>query len=202
MLIENPSYRGHRDSTNHASPGQVVLLPAYNSYDLSHVKATIYSVPSAVPNRIAIVARPRGGDWLCDELSALSNEGIDVLVSMLTDEESNELGLDREPEECRAATIRFFNIPIPDRSVPADKDDFLGNVEKLATMVREGRFVGVHCRASIGRSSVLVVSILVRLGWGANEAFDAVELARGCSIPDTPEQRQWVVQNVPAAHET
>src|SRR5882672_11554466 len=85
-----------------------------------------------------------------------------------------------------SATIRFFNIPIPDRSVPANKDAFLGNVETLAEMVKEGRFLGVHCRASIGRSSVLVVSILVRLGWDANEAFDAVESARGCSIPDTP----------------
>jgi protein-tyrosine phosphatase len=173
-----------------------------NSYDLSRVKATIYAVPSALPNRIAIVARPCGGDWLCDELSALSREGIDVLVSMLTDEESNELGLDRESEECSTAAIRFFNIPIPDRSVPADKDDFLGSVEKLADMVKEGRFLGVHCRASIGRSSVLVVSILVRLGWHPNDAFDAVESARGCSIPDTLEQRQWVIQNVPAPHET
>jgi hypothetical protein len=39
---------------------------------------------------------------------------------------------------------------------------------------------------------VLAVSVLVRLGWNANEAFHAVESARGCSIPDTPEQRQWV----------
>jgi hypothetical protein len=76
--------------------------------------------------------------------------------------------------------------------------DFLPAVEQLAHLVREGRFVGVHYRASMGRSSVLAVSVLVRLGWEANEAFDAVDSARGCSIPDTPEQRQWVIQNVPA----
>jgi hypothetical protein len=45
---------------------------------------------------------------------------------------------------------------------------------------------------------VLAVSVLVRLGWEANEAFDAVESAHGCSIPDTPEQREWVIRNVPA----
>lgn len=162
------------------------------------MKATVYSINEAAPNRIAIVARPRGGDWLCDELSALSQEGIDVLVSMLTEEEADELGLHRESDGCEAAAIKFVNLPIPDRSVPLDKDDFLRSVEHLAEMVRAGRSLGVHCRASIGRSSVLAVSILVRLGWDADKAFYAVESARGCSIPDTPEQRQWVIENVPA----
>ena len=162
------------------------------------MKATVYSINEAAPNRIAIVARPRGGDWLCDELSALSREGIDVLVSMLTEKEANELGLHRESAECEAVAIKFVNLPIPDRSVPLDTDAFLRTVEHLAEMVRAGRFLGVHCRASIGRSSLLAVSVLVRLGWDASKAFYAVESSRGCSIPDTPEQRQWVIQNVPA----
>ena len=162
------------------------------------MKATIYPITAAAPNRLAIVARPRGGDWLCDEINALSAEGIGVLVSMLTDEEASELGLQRESDECKAATVSFVSLPIPDRSAPSDKNGFLGNVERLTEMVKEGRFIGVHCRASIGRSSVLVVSILVRLGWDVEEALDAVEAARGCSIPDTPEQRRWVIQNIPA----
>lgn len=162
------------------------------------MKATIYSIKEAAPNRIAIVARPRGGDWLCDELSALSREGIDVLISMLTEEEADELELHRESEECEAAAIKFVNLPIPDRSVPLDKDGFLRSVEHLAEMVRAGRSLGVHCRASIGRSSMLAASVLVLLGWNADKAFYAVESARGCSVPDTPEQRQWVIQNVPA----
>jgi hypothetical protein len=56
---------------------------------------------------MAIVARPRGNDWLCDEISALSGEGIEILVSMLTDEETDELGLNDELAECGAAGITF-----------------------------------------------------------------------------------------------
>jgi len=103
------------------------------------MKATIYSIKEAAPNRIAIVARPRGGDWLCDELSALSREGIDVLVSMLTEEETNDLGLHRESGECEAAAIKFINLPIPDRSVPSDRDGFL-------------RSVGASCRNGESRT--------------------------------------------------
>lgn len=117
---------------------------------------------------------------------------------MLTKEESKELGLERESEDCEATAIKFVNLPIPDRSVPSNANDFLRSVERLAEMVRDGRSLAVHCRASIGRSSVLAVSVVVRLGGEANEAFIAVKSARGCSIPDTPEQRQWVIQNISA----
>jgi hypothetical protein len=51
----------------------------------------------------------------------LSREGVDVLVSMLTEEEADELGLQSESEECGAATIRFVSLPVPDRSVSADR---------------------------------------------------------------------------------
>jgi protein-tyrosine phosphatase len=117
---------------------------------------------------------------------------------MLTDEEAEELGLNDESAECVAIGITFVNLAIPDRSVPSDTNAFLRSVEQLATRVREGRHVAVHCRASIGRSSVLAASILVRLGWDAKTAFDAIEAARGCSVPDTSEQKEWVISNIPA----
>ena len=162
------------------------------------MKATVYPVIQASPNRIAIVARPRGNDWLGEEIAALSQEGIEILVSMLTSEEAEELGLNHESAECTAVGISFVNVAIPDRSVPSDRTTFLRRVDELAERVREGRFLGVHCRASIGRSSVLAAAILVRLGWDAKTAFDAIESTRGCSVPDTPEQREWVICNVPA----
>ena len=138
-----------------------------DSYDVPALKATLYPIADAIPNRVAIAARPRGNDWLCEEISALSQEGIDILVSMLTGEEVEELGLNHESTECAAAGIRFVNVAIPDRSVPSDRRAFLRSVEELTTQVREGRYA-VHCRASIGRSSVLAASILVRLGWDEN----------------------------------
>ena len=172
-------------------------MPDYTNYDVPALKATVYPITDAIPNHIAIVARPRGNDWLCEEISAFSREGIEILVSMLTDEEAEELGLNNESAQCDAAGITFVNVAIPDRSVPSDTNAFLRSVEQLVMRVREGRYLAVHCRASIGRSSVLAASILVRLGWSAKTAFDAIETARGCSVPDTSEQKQWVISNVP-----
>jgi len=163
------------------------------------LKATIYPITAAAPYRISIVARPRGNEWLCDEVSAFSREGIDTLVSMLTDEEAVELGLEQEAAECIASGIQFVNMAIPDRSVPSDSGAFLRRVERLAKLVRGGRHVAVHCRASIGRSSLLAASLLIRLGWNANAAFEAIEIARGCRVPDTLEQRRWVESTFPSS---
>jgi hypothetical protein len=50
--------------------------------------------------RLAIAARPRGGDWLEDELNGWRLAGINVIVSLLESDEVAQLGL---LEESRAA---------------------------------------------------------------------------------------------------
>ena len=40
-----------------------------------------------------MLPRPRGGDWLADEIRSLRACGVDVLVSLLTGEEVGELDL-------------------------------------------------------------------------------------------------------------
>lgn len=41
------------------------------------------------PGRLAISARPRGGDWLPDEIRAWLRAGIDTVVSLLTATEAD-----------------------------------------------------------------------------------------------------------------
>jgi hypothetical protein len=43
--------------------------------------------------RLAIVPRPRSGDWLDDEAILMKKAGIDIFVSMLQPQEASELGL-------------------------------------------------------------------------------------------------------------
>jgi protein-tyrosine phosphatase len=151
----------------------------------------VYWITAAQPHRVAIAARPRGGDWLEDDIKRFSTEGIGVLVSMLTPEESAELGLSDEGKFCDQCRISFFNLPIADRSVPNEFEiDTL--LDTLVKQLQCGRGVGFHCRAGIGRSSMLAALVLGRLGWTADAAFRATSEARGCPVPDTLEQQQWV----------
>jgi hypothetical protein len=57
----------------------------------------LYSIHEELSaGKLSIVARPRGGDWLFDEIKALREAGVGVLVSLLTSPEVSEFDLAEE----------------------------------------------------------------------------------------------------------
>lgn len=138
------------------------------------------------------MARPRAGDWLDDEISGWRAEGIDVVVSLLEREEVSELDLQREADLCRAQGMEFISFPIPDRGVPSSLREAAALIGSIETRINDGKAVAVHCRAGIGRSSLIAACALVRLGTEATAAFEAISKARGVIVPDTDGQREWV----------
>ena len=83
------------------------------------MRPSIYWLHLQEAGRLAIMPRPRAGDWLPDEIAGWEREGINVVVSLLERHEVVELELQQEPTFCQAADIEFVPFPIPDRSVPA-----------------------------------------------------------------------------------
>jgi protein-tyrosine phosphatase len=150
-------------------------------------------IEGSPPVTLAIVLRPRGGEWLADELARMKRGGIQTLVSLLEEEEAGWLGLDREPALAKQAGMEFVSFPIPDTQVPPHRAAFRQFVVGLANRLRHGECIGVHCRGSIGRSTVTAAATLIHLGWKAEVALTAIERARGCPVPDTEEQRRWIL---------
>lgn len=154
------------------------------------MRATLFTVEQPGPGRLSTMAKPRGGDWLTDEMTALRAAGVDVLVSALTLAELHEVDLVGEPDAARGAGLRFVSMPIPDRGVP-DPAAVLPDLRRLAAQVRGGAHVVTHCRIGIGRASLLAAGILVLNGVAPHEAWQRLEQARGLAVPDTPAQRSW-----------
>ncbi|MGW6917001.1 hypothetical protein ACWGB8_24705 [Kitasatospora sp. NPDC054939] len=80
--------------------------------------------------------------------------------------------------------------PLPDRTVP-DPAAVLPTLHGLARRLRDGAHVVTHCRAGLGRSSLLAASLLVLNGIDPDTAWSRIERARGLAVPDTAEQRRW-----------
>lgn len=158
------------------------------------MRAELYRVESPFPGRLAIGPRPRGGEWLDDELSDFRRVGVDVVVSLLTASEIRELNLMEEAAGCRAAGIEYLNFPIPDRDVPDSRVAFIAFARDVYERISRGQSVLCHCRAGIGRSSMMVVALLALGGIPVGDAFACVIRARGRDVPDTPEQRAWMEQ--------
>lgn len=143
------------------------------------------------------MARPRGGDWLEDEVQALCLAQVHLLASALTLAEVTELELTKEETICAAHSITFVTFPIVDRSVPANANLYLDLIERLFREWIQGRRIVVHCRGGIGRASLIAAGILSRGGLSARDALDKITSVRGCPVPDTPEQAEWLERITP-----
>jgi protein-tyrosine phosphatase len=144
------------------------------------------------------MAKPRGGDWLEDELVALRRTGVDVLVCALPELERRELALADEAPAAQRARMAFVAISIPDLSVP-DLPTVLPQLRELVGRLHAGQHVVAHCRFGIGRASLLAAAVLVLEGVDPNEAWRRLSHARGQQVPDTEEQRRWLMR-LPVAH--
>ena len=156
-------------------------------------------IPTDTPGRLAIIARPRGGDWLPDEVAAWKRMGIHTVASLLTPDEEFGLELSEESGECSRAGLAYLAYAVEDRGLPSDEFVFAETSSVLAAEIAKGRSVGIHCRQGIGRSGLLAIGILVSLGVSIPDAIRRVSAARGRPVPETPEQLEWISRfNVPA----
>ncbi len=156
--------------------------------------AEVFWTKEKYPGRIALVPRPRGGEWLEDEAAAWADAGLDVIVSMLDAEETRTFELGREGEFCAANGIEFFSFPVTDRSVPSADETFFRFAEKLKKLLLQGKNIGIHCRQSIGRAPLLAAVLMISFGIKPTEAFRQLSKVRGVEVPETNEQKEWAEQ--------
>ena len=153
----------------------------------------IFWIQGDPPVTLAIVMKPRPGDWLEDDLIRMKRDGIQTLVSLLEKDEAEMLGLGEEGPLATKIGLQFLSHPIPDVHVPPNLISFQRFVIDLANRLNAGEQIGIHCRGSIGRATVTAAATLIQLGWTPKAALAAIQAARGCAVPDTQEQADWIL---------
>ena len=78
--------------------------------------------------------------------------------------------------------------------MPTSRQDAVDLLKRLGEALGQGKRVAIHCRQGIGRSALVAASLLVLSGVPPDLAFRRVSDARGCSVPETAEQRTWVAK--------
>lgn len=155
--------------------------------------ADIYPIRGFDGLTLAIMPRPRAGDWLEDEVASWKRVGVQLVVSLLEPAEVRELGLEREAALCTAIGMEFHSFPIPDRGVPASAVAFEFFLVPLVGQLKQGTSVAVHCRAGIGRSALTAACMLARADVSMPKILPAISHARGLPVPDTEQQATWVL---------
>jgi protein-tyrosine phosphatase len=152
----------------------------------------LYWIEGPWRGHLAITARPRGGDWLADEAAAWRRAGVNVIVSLLEEDEAAQLDLDAEGVEARTQGLRFVSFPIPDRGLPASTEAAQNLIADLIESLDAGNNVAVHCRQGLGRSALITAGVLTSSGYPPERAIELVSSARRQPVPETDDQRQWI----------
>lgn len=152
----------------------------------------LYWIDGPWPGQLAIASRPRGGEWLADEMSAWRRAGISHIVSLLTSEEERDLNLKNEVREAESQGMTFTSFPIADRRIPTSEASVRSLVERLTSELLSGEKIVIHCRQGVGRSGLLAASILIGRSFSPGTATDQLSHIRGVAVPETVEQREWL----------
>jgi protein-tyrosine phosphatase len=110
------------------------------------VGTELHWVDGPWPGKLALAARPRGGDWLEDEIANWQRAGIDTVLSLLTPEEETDLDVGNEASQVKARGMRYVSLPIPDRQVPQSETEVAAVLERLDADLSAGKNAVVHCR--------------------------------------------------------
>ena len=115
------------------------------------IKPDVYWIQGPWPGKLAILARPRGADWLEDEIEGWRKAGVNVIVSLLTSSEASELALTSEAEIVKRNGLTYISFPIADYGVPDSKI----SVQQLAAELNDQ----LSCGACIGTTAVKVLGV-------------------------------------------
>jgi protein-tyrosine phosphatase len=155
---------------------------------------SIYRIKGPWAGTLSIISRPRGDDWLEKEISDWKDAELNAVVSLLTRDEEIEFELLGERKSSEEQGLRFFSLPISDLGVPSLRKETLAVLSQIENLLAAGQNVGLHCRQSVGRSGMIAASLLVMSGSDPLEAIESVSIDRGVTVPETEEQREWVIE--------
>lgn len=70
--------------------------------------------------------------------------------------------------------FRYLNLPVQNYGVPRDLAGFKNGIDQIATALKAGDSVMLHCAAGIGRTGTAAACLLKRLGLSSKQAIERV----------------------------
>ena len=159
------------------------------------MEAAYFKIYQAKAGFLAIMARPQLNAGHPDSIATLADSGIGCIVSLLEATESSMLGLAAEFETVSDNNMNFISFPIGDYAVPSSLDDFSVLTVDIFQQLEQGTNVLLHCRGGVGRSGLMAAGVLLRAGLSPEQAFTSVSAKRGVRVPETAQQRDWLIDN-------
>jgi atypical dual specificity phosphatase len=135
-----------------------------------------------LPGRLGGMARPGTAHDAAEDLAALRDLGVHLLVTL------EEAPLDAE--RVVAAGLGWEHLPVPDMGTPSTAAA-LDLCRRITERMTRGLATVLHCRAGIGRTGAMLAACLV---YGGMDALHAVEEVRAVypHYVQSPRQMEFI----------
>jgi len=123
------------------------------------------------------------------DLAAIHATGGRVLVTLMEQHELQRFQIATLRKDAESLGIRSIWFPVRDVDVPTSMSGHHSLVEEVRAELSEGRSVVVHCKGGLGRTGVLVASVLVTFGHSPEEAIAITRATRSGTIQTYAQER-------------
>ena len=152
----------------------------------------LHWVQNIVPHRLALTSCPIRTIDLNEQVATWRDAGVEVVASLLELREADDYGVAKESTICETFGIEFLSFPIPDHGIPRSEQDAALLIDRIHASLIADKAVAIHCYAGIGRTGIIAACVLNQIGIPVSDVFDLLHVSRGCVMPESYEQREWV----------
>jgi len=126
-----------------------------------------------------------------EDLLQLKNEGVEVIIPLITDDEFHHFGVDELLKEYDKNGFFVHRLPIMDQLVSSEQE-MRSLVKVLDENINAGKMIMVHCVGGLGRSGMAAASYLKFKGLTAEKAIEVIRTARGPRAVESKIQEEFV----------
>lgn len=121
---------------------------------------------------------------LAESLEALKQAGAAALVTLMSDRELKENGVDQLGVEAKKHGLEWFQLPIEDDQAPDEAfETRLGEIRhQLDTVLASNKTLVIHCKGGSGRTGLFAARLLIESGMRRSEAIKWVQELRPRAI--------------------
>lgn len=121
---------------------------------------------------------------LTDTISQFKAANINLLLTLMFDEDMAANQISSLPELCQTHMIDWIQLPIVDDEAPSEAFETLWQKHKLQilSVLEQGGSIAVHCKGGTGRTGLVIALILLAYGWCHDDVKQAVQTIRPKSL--------------------
>jgi protein-tyrosine phosphatase/nicotinamidase-related amidase len=133
------------------------------------------------------------GRSLADDIEEMKRQGITHVLSLITEREYGEYGVQNLKDEYKNANLGSYYLPIFDQRVPT-KETLIETLKWMdATLSKSSNHILIHCVGGLGRSGTIAAAYLIwKEGISSEKAIQLVRTSRSERAVESREQERFL----------